>query len=336
MNFARILIVLFVPYFSLTASSYGQTSKKGDTPDSSITLRLAYTVPIGSRVDKVAHKFQELVESQSNNQIKVKLYPAAQLAADRDIIDLLQAGSVDMNIQGSTIFNIVTPEFGAISCLFMFDSQNHFRKFLAGEYGKKMEDSLLKRKGIQTLAVLNEGSTHITSRDRPILKPGDFKGFKVRTPEIPVDIATMKVLGAIPSVIAFNELFTALQQGIVDGQYNPLDTIYNSSFQEVQKHLTIIGMKRQAKWIFISNITVQKLNLPFKNLVSKAAKECALYGDNLQSEEEEAYLAKFKATRMQIHQANPESFAKIVQETIPKQFEKKWEPGIIENIRGLR
>lgn len=333
MKFQKISTILFLSFFSIISTTYGQTPQKSEATDSSVTFRLAYTVPIGSRVDKVAHKFQEIMESRSKNQLKVKLYPAAQLAADRDVIDLLQVGSVDMNIQGSVIFNIATPEFGAISCPFMFMSQDHFRKFLAGEFGKRMEDRLLKRKGIQVLAVLNEGSSHITSRDRAILKPEDFRGFKVRTPEIPVDIAAMKALGAMPSVLPFSELFIALQQGIVDGQYNSLDTTFNSSFQEVQKHLMLIGMKCQAKWFVVSKVSYQKLSSAMQNLVLQAAKESALYGDNLQSEEESFYLSKFKAAGIQIHKVNPDPFAKIVLSTVPQQFERKWEPGIVDNIK---
>lgn len=330
----RFSAVALFTLILLVGACGGEATAAG-APFPTVTLRLAYTVPLGSRVDKVAHKFKELAESRSQGRLILALHPAGQMANDRDVIDLLQAGSVDMNIQGAVMFNAVTPEFGVISLPFVFRDQAHFRKFLASDLGKQMESRLLKRKGIRVLGVLNEGAVHITSKTKPILRPEDAKGFKVRVPEIPVDLATWTALGAIPTVLPFDQLFTALQQGMVDGQYNPLDTTFNASLQEVQKQLSLIGMKRLAKWIFFSEVTYQKLDSTLQKVVGNAALEAAAYGDGLQTEEENEYLNRLKAARVNVHQISPAPFAEIVMKSVLPKFIDKWEPGVVGYINGL-
>jgi tripartite ATP-independent transporter DctP family solute receptor len=166
--------------------------------------------------------------------------PAGQLGGERDMIEGLQIGSLDVVITSTGPLGNFVPEVYALDLPFLFRDYDHARKVLDGEIGQELLDEIGEN-DLVGLAWTENGFRHVTNAQRPIRTPADLEGLKLRTMENRVHMAAFEGMGAAPTPMAFPELFTALQQGVVDGQENPVTVITAAKFWEVQDHVSLTG-----------------------------------------------------------------------------------------------
>lgn len=166
--------------------------------------------------------------------------PAGQLGGERDMIEGLQIGSLDVVITSTGPLGNFVPEVYALDLPFLFRDYDHARKVLDGEIGKELLDKINGNQ-LVGLAWSENGFRHVTNSQRPVRTPADLDGLKLRTMENRVHMEAFSQMGAAPTPMAFPELFTALQQGVVDGQENPVTVITASKFWEVQSHVSLTG-----------------------------------------------------------------------------------------------
>ncbi|MFN3825336.1 MAG: TRAP transporter substrate-binding protein [Pseudorhodobacter sp.] len=166
--------------------------------------------------------------------------PGGQLGGERDLIEGLQIGSVDMAISSTGPLGNFVPEVFALDLPFLFRDYDHARKVLDGEIGQELL-AKIDENNLVGLAWAENGFRHVTNSQRPVTKPEDLEGLKLRTMENRVHMAAFTGMGASPTPMAFPEVFGALQQGVVDGQENPVTVITASKFWEVQKYVTLTG-----------------------------------------------------------------------------------------------
>jgi len=149
---------------------------------------------------------------------------------------------------GAQLIGAVCQEFGILDLPYLWRDQEHVRKVWSGPIGQEMVQTVLQRKGIRILAALNRGPRNLTTKNKAVKVPADLKGLKIRTIQNPVHIEAWKTLGANPVPMAFGEVFTALQQGTIDGQENPYEMIYSNSLFEVQKYMILTRHVRALIW----------------------------------------------------------------------------------------
>ena len=204
------------------------------------TLKLSLILGDNSDWYRGAAKFAELVRERSGGEWEVQLYPHAQLAGQdqRTELEMLQSGVIDLSMESSILLSVIEPRMSVLSLPWLFDGYAKADSVLDGPLGEELLADL-PPKGIVGLAYGVNGFRQLTNSRNPVLRPDDMRGMKIRVPGIRLYIDIFRLLGADPSSMNFGELFTALTQGAMDGQENPLSVIVSSRLEEVQKYLTV-------------------------------------------------------------------------------------------------
>jgi tripartite ATP-independent transporter DctP family solute receptor len=180
------------------------------------------------------------VETGSNGEIDVQIFPSSQMGPDREMIEGVQTGVLEMAIPPSSFFAGWDPAFAVIELPYMYASKDIAFDVLDGAAGDGML-ARVENQGLVGLGWLELGVRNVTNNVRPIASPQDLEGVKLRTMKVPAHVATFESLGANPTPMNFGEVYSALQQGVIDGQENPLAIITSQRFYEVQKYLSTTG-----------------------------------------------------------------------------------------------
>ncbi|MBQ7607898.1 MAG: DctP family TRAP transporter solute-binding subunit [Desulfovibrionaceae bacterium] len=236
-----------------------------------ITFKLGHIAEPENPYGQGADYFAKLVKERSKGSIEIKVYPSSQLGNQRDLVEGLTLGTVDMTLTGTAVLGNFIPEVSLFDLPFLFRDVQHAYKALdtvGMELCKKGE-----QRGMVTLAIWENGIRHMTNNVRPIVTPADMKGLKFRVMEQPVYIEMMKALGASPTPMAMSELYTALQKGVIDGQENPLAHIATKRFYEVQKFLSLSAHTYAPEPVLISTRAWKKLSKEQQDLMRKAAED---------------------------------------------------------------
>jgi len=202
------------------------------------TIRISHATPATSHYGVGTQTFCAEIDKRTSGRYKCQIQP--NVGDERASIEAVQLGTLDgTNTSTGPVSNFV-PEVGIVDIPFLFRDYAHARAVLDGPIG---QDLLAKftPKGLVGLVWTENGFRHLTNSKRAIVKPDDVKGLKVRTMQNPVHIQAFQSIGVQPTPMAFSELFTALQQGVVDGQENPIPVILSAKFSQVQKHLSLTG-----------------------------------------------------------------------------------------------
>ncbi len=291
-----------------------------------VTLKLGHIAEPENVYGQGADHFAKLVKERSNGEIDVKVFPSSQLGNQRDLVEGLGLGTVDMTLTGTAVLGNFIPEVAVFDLPFIFRDVNHAYKALdtvGMDLAKKGED-----RGMITLAIWENGVRHMTNNKHAVKEPGDMKGLKMRVMEQPVYIEMMKSLGASPTPMAMSELYTALQKGVIDGQENPLGHIATKRFNEVQKYLSLTGHTYASEPLLISKIAWNKLTPQQQEIVRQAAIDTRDWERQLCRALEGKFLQQIKdAGTTQVNDdVDKEAFAKAtrpVWDTYAKRFGDK-------------
>lgn len=278
----------------------------------------ATTIKIGHvlNTDHSWHKnlagFANDVKKETEGRVTIQLYPSGQLGNEKDMVEGLTFGTVDGGLIGGGSFQSIDPKFGIEALPYAWPTHEAAYKAFDGKLGKYLFD-LLGKKGIVGLAWWENGFRHITNNKKPVVKPEDLKGLKLRVTPDKMRLDTFKLLGAAPMAINFGELYSALQQGVVDGQENPYAIIYSNAFNEVQKYLSKSGHIWGSAVLCVNSDVWNKLSAKDKETVRKLAQKwCAAQRKETVKEENE-FLDKLKAKGMKVNDVDKAAFQKAVQ-----------------------
>ena len=236
-------------------------------------------------------KFKEIVEEKSGGKIKVELYPANQLGATKEFTEGVSLGTVEMAETGYDILGLLDRMCYALTLPYLHSTLDHYIKVIEGPIGEEINQHLIKTTGIRILGALNRGPRQMMNGKKPIRVPEDLKGLKIRSPENPLNAATVKSMGATPVCMTWGEVYTALSQGVVDGVENSIDELYNQKLHEVQKYLSLTAHIYVSVPIIINEAFYTKLPLEYQKIVSDAAMESVLYRRELLKTSEDKALA---------------------------------------------
>jgi len=283
---------------------------------------------------KATEKFKELIEKRTNGQLKVEIFPSSQLGGEREMQEMVALGTLEMSVSGITV--IYEPLYALLEAPFLYRDRDHIKKVMASPIVAELGESLLK-KGIRYIGFYENGFRNITNSKRAINAPADVKGLKIRTPENLAQIETFKALGAVATPMAFSELYNALAQGVVDGQENPLQNIWNGKFYEVQKHLAMTGHIYNSAYILISDKFWSGLSADHRKALAESIQEASAFQLDMVANLDKQLLEDMKAKGMQVTMPDRNAFRTATAPAYDVFYAKFGDRAkkIIEAIRGM-
>jgi C4-dicarboxylate-binding protein DctP len=261
-----------------------------------IVLKFSHVVAEDTPKGKGALKFKELAEAKTRGRVKVEVYPNSQLYKDREELEALQLGAVQMLAPSVSKFGpLGVRQFEVYDLPYMFPTQEVLDKVIDGPVGKRLF-SLLEPKGIIGLGYWSNGFKEF-SANRPLRKLADFKGMKIRIQSSKVLEGEIRALGAIPQVMAFSEVYTALQQGVVDGEENSISNKYTQKMHEVQKHLTMSDHGVIMYAVIVNKKFWEGLPSDVHKALQEAMDEASRYERSIAQKENDDALEKIKQAK---------------------------------------
>ena len=239
-------------------------------------IKFANQNAVGHPIVQGMEKFAEIVAAKSGGKIKVNVFPGGQLGSDQANVSALQGGTLEMASMNSGIFASQVKDFAVFDLPFMFANGREADAVVDGPFGKKLH-GMLEDKGIVGLGFYELGFRNITNSKRAITKVEDIAGLKLRVIPNPINVDWVKALDANPTPLPFPELYAALEQKAVDGQENPVATIWGAKLHEVQKFMTLTNHQYNPQSVVISKKFWDTLSADEKKIVGDAVVESAKF-----------------------------------------------------------
>ncbi len=260
----------------------------------------------GSLFAQSAEEFAKKANAKLGNKAKVVVFGSSQLGGDKELLQKLKLGTVDMALP-STVMSSEVDLFGIFEMPYLVKDRKHMGAIEKEVVWPKLAPEA-EKKGLKIIAVWENGYRHITNNKRPINVPADLQGIKLRTPEGKWRVKMFQAYGANPSPMKFSEVFTALQTGVMDGQENPFTQIYSAKFQEVQKFLSLTGHVYTPAYATVGAKKWASLPADVRKILEDTAKETQAFVYATAAKAEDDLLAKIKAAGVQVNEPNKPAF----------------------------
>jgi tripartite ATP-independent transporter DctP family solute receptor len=273
-----------------------------------IEIKLGHVGEPGSLFQKSADEFARRANAKLGGKAKVIVYGSSQLGGDKEMIQKLKLGTLDMALP-STVMSSEVDLFGLFEMPYIVKDREHMKRIEKEIFWPKLEPAA-EKKGLKVLAVWENGYRHITNNKHPIKVPGDLQGIKLRVPEGKWRVKMFAAYGAHPSPMKFSEVFTALQTGVMDGEENPLTQIYSAKFQEVQKYLSLSGHVYTPAYLTVGMKKFDALPADVRKILEDTAKETQAFVYQAAAKDDEDLLGKLKAAGMQVNEVDKDAFVK--------------------------
>ena len=322
----------------LAGAAAGATSGLLATParaQGTTVWRFAHPHPTSDSWHKAALRFAELVKERTKGAVEVQVFPNGMLGNDNATISAVRSGVLELGLTGNPFFTGLAPKLNVLDLPFLFRDRRHAAAVLDGPVGEGLRQEL-EASNLKALATWDIGWRNLTNNRRPVRTPDDLKGLKIRTTPNPAHIRAFQLLGALPTPMAFTELFTALEVGSVDGQENPVTLILNAKFYEVQKHLTLTRHAFTTGPLVMNKEKFDALPADLRGILVGTAKEMARLQWKMNEDAEATSLAELKAKGMQaVEEVDRDAFRKIVADEVRKSFEEKFGPALPNQIDAV-
>lgn len=281
-----------------------------------LVLKIGYTTDVPNPYPQALVRWSKDVAEKSKGEIEIQLFPAGQLGTQREMNEGVILGTLDMSMTTTAVLGNFVPEFGVFDLPFIFRSPEHAYKALDA-IGKEELGQKCEAKGFKLLSMMENGIRNMTNNKRLIRVPEDMKGLKIRVMEQPVYLEMMRNVGASPTPMSFGEVYTSLEKGVIDGQENPLSTIYNNKMFEVQKYVSLTGHTYSCQPMIISMKTWKKLSPEQQNILQEAVDEALAWERDLCRKIDAEVVESLKATgKCEINDdVDKEAFAKAMRPT---------------------
>jgi len=323
------------PSPSASQSQGSNTQKQQPKAEPEYQFRLGHVNTADHPYQLGAEKFKQLVEERSGGRIQIDIFPNSQLGNARDQIEGLQLGTIHFYVGSVAPAANFAPKLNALGLPYLFRDRDHAFKVLDGEIGQELTVELAG-KGIEHLSFWENGWRNMTNNVRQIKTADDVKGLKIRVQEAPAYVALINALGGTPVPLSLSELYTALEQNVVDGQENPLPQIYQNKFYEVQKYLSLTRHTYDAAIFLASKNMMDRLPADLQAVIREAAKEAGAYERQVALDLEQEMLALLRQTNIEIEE-NPDldSFRTAV-EPVYTELRDSIDQALVDKIRNVQ
>ena len=299
------------------------------------TMKISISVAQNSHQGIAIDTFAKEVEKRTGGRYKVQTFYNGALGGERESIEAVQLGTQELAFSSTGPIPNFVPETKILDVPFLFRDKAHARAVLDGPIGQEMLKDF-DSKGFKALAWGENGVRHMTNSKRAVNAPDDLKGLKMRTMENPVHITAYKALGIITTPMAFPEVFTALQQGTVDGQENPLSVIMAAKFDQVQKHLSLTGHVYSPCVMLMNKAAFDKLSAADKQIFLDAAKEAVKANRARVDEDDAKGVAELRSKGMQVVENVDKAKFQAALTPVYAEFEKQFGKANIDKIRNFK
>lgn len=292
-----IAVVLMLMFVAVLAGCGGGDKKPAaDAPKGEYKANLKVTMTqVASHPYAVgATKFGELLKERTNGRIQVTVYTDSQLAkGEREMLEALKSGTIDIYVGSTGPVGNFSPSMLIVDIPFMFRDFNHVDKVLDGAVGKQLLADMDKT-GLKGLAFWENGFRHVSNNKGPVKTPEDAKGMKIRTMENKAHMLAFKTAGTNPTPMAWSEVYSALQQKVIDGQENPVAVFYGSKLYEIQKYLSLTGHVYSPALFVVSMKKWDQIPKADQEIIAKTAAEVAIFERKLNRDDEEKKLKEME------------------------------------------
>jgi len=302
-----------------------------------ITLKLGTIDAVKSPANIATNKFAQWVSQKTNGKVKVEVYPASQLGYSVSQIESIMKGSLEMGQFAVGFFPPYIKDWEILTLAFAFKDQDHLKRFLASETNKYIKDQFLKEYRVRVLVENWLRPPHVIATTKPVRKPDDLKGLKIRVPKIEMYLQNWKQLGASPALIAWEEVYMGLRQGVVEGVDIPFDFIKVMRIYEVAPHITMTNHLLPHARIIINESVYQKLPPNVQKVLIEAGKEAGDFYTQLEKKVVETDREELLKMNIKIYEIDTaplrERMAILAKELEGKNY---WKPGLYDNVQALR
>ena len=281
----------------------------GGSEDAVLELKLGHVAPPDSLVAASAEEFARVANERLSGRAKVVVFGSSQLGNDEILLQKLKLGTVDFALP-STVMSSIVDAFGLFEMPYLIKDREQMKLIEEKIFWPHLAP-LAEEKGLQILAVWENGFRHITNSSRPIVVPADLSGIKLRTPRGRWRVKLFQSFGANPAPMALSEVFIALQTGVMDGQENPLAQIYSSKFHEVQTYLSLTSHVYTPTYIVVGKNQWRKLPADIREELEKTARETQAFVHATGERMDVELLEKLRASGLKVNEADHDAFQKV-------------------------
>jgi len=271
-----------------------------------LELKFGHVGAPGSLFAISAEEFAKQANAKLGDAAKVTVFGSSQLGKDKELLQKLKLGTVNFALP-STVMSTVADEFGLFEMPYLVKDRDHMARIEKEIFWKRLAPAAEAR-GYKIIAIWENGFRHVTNNLRPINKPDDLKGIKLRTPKGTWRVKMFKAYGANPTPMSFSEVFTALQTGVIDGQENPFAQIYSAKFQEVQKYLSLTGHVYTPAYVTVGAKAWDKLPGEVRKVLEETAKETQAFVYDTAARLEKDLLEKLRSGGIAVNEADKAAF----------------------------
>jgi len=296
-------------------------------------IRIAHESSVEHNIHKSLLFFAKVAAEKTKGDVEVRVFPSGQLGDERAILEGVKIGTIDAGSAGG-LYTTIDPRFALLNLPFLFRDYDHVHKVLDGSIGADLKDRAWKN-GIKIMCIFDSGFRQFTNNKRPITKPEDFKGLKMRTPPIPEIVDTMGAFGASVVTIPYGEVYTALRTGVADGEENSLTNITEMKFYEVQKYVSVGNYMYNGDMFIMNPKLWNSFSPQTQKALEEATTETLAYQRKLIREEEQGASDIIKKAGGEINTVNQTLFIPLVGGVYQKN-EKAVPKSLVEEIRKIR
>jgi tripartite ATP-independent transporter DctP family solute receptor len=298
-----------------------------------LSLKFGHVGAPGSLFEASANEFAKCSNEALSGKAKVQTFGSSQLGKDKELLQKLKLGQITFSLP-SSVMSSVSDEFGVFEMPYIIKDRDHMKRVQA-ELGDTFQKAA-QAKGYRILGYFENGFRHITNNVRAVEKPEDLAGVKLRTPKGAWRVKMFKLYGANPTPMAFSEVFTALQTGVIDGQENPYAQIASAKFQEVQKYLSITGHVYTPAYVLVSDKHFAKLPEDVQAGLEKCAADTQDFVYETAARLEEELLEVIKSAGVEVNNADNDAFIEA-SKPIYDEFSESVEGGkeLVETVQRL-
>jgi tripartite ATP-independent transporter DctP family solute receptor len=293
-----------------------------------IKLKLATVIPAKHAYNLAGMEFARRIKDATGGSIEIRVFPGGQLGkGERELLEGMQIGSIDLAITATGPISGFSPSMMVLDLPFLFRDYSHVDTVLDGPIGRKLLDNLDKSR-LKGLAFFENGFRNFTNSARPLLKPEDFKGLKLRTMENPVHLDSVRQLGAQAVPMSWGEVYTSLQTKVIDGQENPIAIIHACKLNEVQRYLSLTGHFYSPAPLTMSLTRFRSLKPEWQKLFIQTAVQIAAFERSIIRDNEQRQLDDLKAWGMDVRTVDKSAFFKATQPVYEKYMKQypDWKP----------
>lgn len=316
------------------SSDSGEEANTESAVDAEFKIEIGHIAPDDHSYTKGLEAFIEEVEARTDGRVTFEMYGNGQLGGERELIEQVQLGSLDMTMVTAGPLGNFVPELSVLEMPFLFEDLNHVDRVLDGEVGEELM-AAIDAQGFKTLGIWENGMRHLTNDSHPIYSPDDVQGLKMRTVENEIYVDSYRAIGADPTPVAFPEVYTSLQQGVVDGMDASYGVFHTTNLYEVQGHFTEAGFYYAAAPVIMNQAAFESLPEDIQEVFVEVGRELSQVQRDINREmeaEQKELMLEHGIEIVEESEVDIEAFREVSEEVYEK-YESRF-GDLIERIRA--